>query len=230
MKQHQDGTCTTFGAACSGRTCSDSSVLRCGEEVALRDGDGSQAQDAHHYQVDEAGLRRAVEGVVQPGHKGAHDEEGDPAVVQPGHANTKRLKTAAREGVNVGGSSLRTRRFGSYLEKTLETPSEWQYTVWKSQEKERQRMAPRKNIPITTFSWTGATKDMLGRNMYIRPRQRKNRQPAERISGRTRSGKCCSDVFQPLGVSRESNKRNVEKVPALYLAGGSRCFPSLCGF
>jgi len=64
------------------------------------------------------------------------------------------------------------------LEKTLETPSEWQYTVWKSQEKERQRMAPRKNIPITTFSWSGATKDMLGLNMYIRPRQRKNKQPA----------------------------------------------------
>lgn len=41
-------------------------------------------------------------------------------------------------------------------------------------------MAPRKNIPITTFSWTGATNDMLGLNMYIRPRQRKNRQPAER--------------------------------------------------
>lgn len=49
--------------------------------------------------------------------------------------------------------------------------------MWKSQEKERQRMAPRKNIPITTFSWTGATNDMLGLNMYIRPRQRKNRQP-----------------------------------------------------
>lgn len=83
----------------------------------------------------------------------------------------------------MNGSGLPTRRLGSYLEKTLETPSEWQYTVWKSQEKERQRMAPRKNIPITTFSWTGATKDMLGRNMYIRPRQRKNRQPAERTGG-----------------------------------------------
>ena len=66
------------------RTCSDSSVLRRGEEVALGDEDGGQPQYAHHYQVDEAGLRGAVEGVVQPGHEGAHDQEGDPAVVQPG--------------------------------------------------------------------------------------------------------------------------------------------------
>ena len=58
--------------------------------------------------------------------------------------------------------------------------------MWKSQEKERQRIAPRKNIPITTFSWTGATKDMLGRNIYIRPRNRKNRQPAERQTGTER--------------------------------------------
>lgn len=78
----------TLGAARGGRTCSDSSVLRRGEEVALWHGDGSQAQDADHDQVDEAGLRRAVEGVVEPGHEGAHDEEGDAAVVQPAHANT----------------------------------------------------------------------------------------------------------------------------------------------
>lgn len=39
-------------------------------------------------------------------------------------------------------------------------------------------MAPRKNIPITTFSWTGATNDMLGLNMYIRPKQRKNKHPS----------------------------------------------------
>lgn len=58
--------------------------------------------------------------------------------------------------------------------------------MWKSQEKERQRMAPRKNIPITTFSWTGATNDMLGLNMYIRPRQRKNKQPARRMKDRVR--------------------------------------------
>lgn len=65
-------------------SCSDSSVLWCSEEIALGHGDGGQAQYAHHYQVDEAGLRRAVEGVIQPGDEGAHDEEGDPAVVQLG--------------------------------------------------------------------------------------------------------------------------------------------------
>lgn len=70
-------------------TCSDSSVLRRGEEVALRDSDGGQSQYAHHDQVDEAGLRGAVEGVVQPGDERAHDQEGDPTVVQPGHTDTK---------------------------------------------------------------------------------------------------------------------------------------------
>lgn len=71
-------------------TCSDSSVLRLGKEVTLGDDDGGQSQYAHHYQVDEAGLRGAVEGVVQPGDKRAHDQEGDPTVVQPGHTETKR--------------------------------------------------------------------------------------------------------------------------------------------
>lgn len=70
-------------------TCSDSSVLRRGEEVALGDGDGGQPQYTHHYQVDEAGLGGAVERVVQPRDEGAHDQEGDPTVVQPGHRNTE---------------------------------------------------------------------------------------------------------------------------------------------
>lgn len=70
-------------------TCSDSSVLRRGEEVTLRDSDGGQSQYAHHYQVDEAGLRGAVEGVVQPGDERAHDQEGNPTVVQPGHTDRK---------------------------------------------------------------------------------------------------------------------------------------------
>lgn len=64
-------------------TCSDSSVLRRGEEVALGDGDGGQSQYADHYQVDKAGMRGAVEGIIQPGDKGAHDQKGDPTVVQP---------------------------------------------------------------------------------------------------------------------------------------------------
>lgn len=65
-------------------TCSHSSVLWSGEEVALGDDDGSQSQYTHHYKVDEAGLRGAVEGIVQPGDEGAHNEEGDSTVVQLG--------------------------------------------------------------------------------------------------------------------------------------------------
>ena len=44
-------------------------------------------------------------------------------------------------------------------------PSEWQQTVWNSHEKERQRMAPKKNNPKTTFSCRGAAKEMFGRNI-----------------------------------------------------------------
>jgi len=40
-------------------------------------------------------------------------------------------------------------------------------------------MAPRKNMPMTIFSWNGATNDILGLNMYTMPRQRKNRQPED---------------------------------------------------
>lgn len=69
-------------------TSSDSSVLRRGEEVALGDGDGGQTQYTHHDQVDETRLRGAVEGVVQPGDERAHDQEGDPTVVQPARPNT----------------------------------------------------------------------------------------------------------------------------------------------
>lgn len=79
----------TCHVSLSHSTCSDSSVLRRGEEVTLGDGDGGQSQYAHHYQVDEAGLRGAVEGVVQPGDERAHDQEGDPTVVQSGHRDTR---------------------------------------------------------------------------------------------------------------------------------------------
>lgn len=112
-----------------GSTCSDSSVLRRGEEVALRDSDGGQSQYAHHYQVDEARLRRAVEGVVQPGHERSHDEEGDPAVVQPGTTDSG-LNTQRTICSEVSRLVLRSyfRSSGGvwvpYLEKTLETPSE----------------------------------------------------------------------------------------------------------
>lgn len=75
-------------------SCSDSSVLRLGKEVTLGDDDGGQSQYAHHYQVDEAGLRGAVEGVVQPGDKRAHDQEGDPTVVQLGEDSGDALRVA----------------------------------------------------------------------------------------------------------------------------------------
>ena len=53
-----------------------------GEAVPLGHDDGGDAQDAHDGEVDEARLRRAVEGVVEPGHEGTHDEQSDARVVQ----------------------------------------------------------------------------------------------------------------------------------------------------
>lgn len=64
--------------------CSDSSVLWSTEKVTLWNCDGGQTQNTHNYQVDEAGLRGAVERVVQPGDEGAHDQEGNSTVVQFG--------------------------------------------------------------------------------------------------------------------------------------------------
>lgn len=109
-------------------TCSDSSVLRSGEEVTLWDDDGGESQHTHHDQVDKAGLRRAVEGVVQPGDEGAHDEEGDPTVVQPKDTQTKWAALLKCPGANQyvrQGEWLHVSTV-SYLEKTLETASEWQ--------------------------------------------------------------------------------------------------------
>lgn len=102
-------------------TCSDSSVLRRGEEVALGDGDGGQSQYAYHDQVDEAGLRRAVEGVVQPGDEGPHDQKGDPAVVQPAQTERVMPLCCCFKMLYTNWNTA-----GAYLEKTLETPSEWQ--------------------------------------------------------------------------------------------------------
>jgi len=49
--------------------------------------------------------------------------------------------------------------------------------VWKSQEKLRQRTAPRKNMPNTTFSCRGAMKYMFGLNKVRIPRPRKKTKP-----------------------------------------------------
>lgn len=78
-------------------TRSYSSVLRRGEEVTLGDGDGSEAQDTHHDQVNNTGLRGAVEGVVKPRYKTAHDQKRDARVVQP-EVRTE-VRTEARRPV-----------------------------------------------------------------------------------------------------------------------------------
>lgn len=56
-------------------TCSCRSVTGCRESIPLSNDDGSNAQDTHNGEVDKSRLRGAVEGVVQPWHKGAHDQE-----------------------------------------------------------------------------------------------------------------------------------------------------------
>ena len=63
-------------------TCSRRSVTRCREAVPLGHYDGSNAEDTYNGEVDKARLRGTVERVVQPGHEGAHDQEGDARVVK----------------------------------------------------------------------------------------------------------------------------------------------------
>lgn len=63
-------------------TCSCRSVTGCRESIPLSNDDGSNAQDTHNGEVDKSRLRGAVEGVVQPRHKGAHDQESNAWVVQ----------------------------------------------------------------------------------------------------------------------------------------------------
>lgn len=41
---------------------------------------------------------------------------------------------------------------GAYFEKSLPTVSEWQHSVWKTNEHPRQIIAPKKNAPKTIFS------------------------------------------------------------------------------
>lgn len=56
-------------------TCSCRSVTGCSESIPLSNYDGGNAQDTHNGEVDKSRLRGAVEGVIQPRHKGAHDQE-----------------------------------------------------------------------------------------------------------------------------------------------------------
>lgn len=64
-------------------TCPYSSVLRGCKSVPLGNYNGCDAQDTDHYQVDEAWLRVAIERVVEPRDKAAHNEKGNTRVVQP---------------------------------------------------------------------------------------------------------------------------------------------------
>lgn len=63
-------------------TCSCGSVTGCREAVPLGHYDGSNAEDTYNGEVDESRLRGTVERVVQPGHEGAHDQEGNARVVE----------------------------------------------------------------------------------------------------------------------------------------------------
>lgn len=66
-----------------GLTCPYTPVFRGGKHVPLWDNYGCNAQDTNHNQVDEARLRVAIEGVVQPWYKAAHYEECNARIIQP---------------------------------------------------------------------------------------------------------------------------------------------------
>lgn len=230
VNQHQDSTGTMF----SGRTCSDSSVLRRGEEVTLWDGDGSQAQDAHHYQVDKAGLWRAVEGVVQPGHEGAHDEEGDPTVVQPGHANTKRLKTAARKGSEArlrwavqvcrrGVLGLTWRRLWR-RPRSGSTPCgrarRRRGRGWLPGKTSRSPLSPGPEPRRTCWAGTCTSDPGRGKTGSL---QRATAHEHTRLSA------VLTFFNHQMSAESQIKERWGERRLSLYLAGGSRCFPSRCG-
>lgn len=63
-------------------TCSCRSVTRCRETVPLGHYDCSNAKDTYNGEVDKSGLRGTIEGVVQPWHKGAHDQKCNARVVK----------------------------------------------------------------------------------------------------------------------------------------------------
>lgn len=74
--------------------CSCRSVTRCREPVPLGNYDGCNAEDTYNGEVDKSRLRRTIEGVVQPGHEGAHDQEGNARVVKLGEGSGHFLRVA----------------------------------------------------------------------------------------------------------------------------------------
>lgn len=85
-----------------GLTCPYTPVFRGGKHVPLWDNYGCNAQDTNHNQVDEARLRVAIEGVVQPRYKAAHYEECNARIIQP---RRKQKKISDIRSVNLWKSS-----------------------------------------------------------------------------------------------------------------------------
>lgn len=77
-------------------TCSCRSVTRCREPVPLGHYDCSNAKDTYNGEVDKSRLRGAIEGVVQPRHEGAHDQEGNARVVKSEEREWERDKQVLR--------------------------------------------------------------------------------------------------------------------------------------
>lgn len=63
-------------------TCSCRSMTRCRKPIPLGHYDGGNAEDTYNGEVDKSWLRGTIERVVQPGHEGAHDQEGNARVVK----------------------------------------------------------------------------------------------------------------------------------------------------
>lgn len=77
-------------------------MTRCREPVPLGHYDGGNAEDADNGEVDKSRLRGTIERVVQPGHEGAHDQEGNARVVKP---EEKRVTERERETQQLRGFS-----------------------------------------------------------------------------------------------------------------------------
>ncbi len=99
-------------------TCSGGSVAGSGETVPLGNDNSCNAQHTDDCEVDETRLRRAVEGVVKPGYKRAHDQQSNARVVQSERERTwetERLKslkitwnrTVNNKTINLLGESAR---------------------------------------------------------------------------------------------------------------------------
>lgn len=69
---------------CHEDTSPERPPFRFGELVPKADHDAGDSQGAHARQVDDLGLKVAVESVIQPRHKRAHYQQGYAAVIELG--------------------------------------------------------------------------------------------------------------------------------------------------